>query len=298
MSTTSSTFTTTVHPFPSSTSNACAYEIGRPNAKNALVFIGGLGDGPHTVPYPRALAKRLDQEPALDFSVFEFRLSSSFSGFGFLKLADDVADISALVNYLRSIGKERVVLMGHSTGSQDCAEYTLPAHNASSVDGYILQAPVCDSDAFALEMGHDKLHESVSVAKRLLEQGKGHERMDIDLVTPSMKNTPISVWRWYSLAASDGQDNYFSPSLSRGVASSFWARIDKPLLILHSGNDEYVPALIDKDALVKEWMGMCQPGIASDLSGTIPGAGHRVEEPEAEEYLCETVRKFLIQNIK
>lgn len=111
-------FAATVHPFPSPTSNACAYEIGSPNAKNSLVFIGGLGDGPHTVPYPRAIAKRLGEDPSLSYSVFEFRLKSSFSAFGFARLVDDVADITALVKYLRSIGKERVVLMGHSTGCQ------------------------------------------------------------------------------------------------------------------------------------------------------------------------------------
>lgn len=112
------TFTTTVHPFPSPTSHACAYEIGPRNAINSLVFIGGLGDGPHTVPYPRAIAKRLEEDPGLGYSVFEFRLKSSFAAFGFSRLVDDVADIAALVKYLRSIGKERVVLMGHSTGSQ------------------------------------------------------------------------------------------------------------------------------------------------------------------------------------
>lgn len=79
---------------------------------------GGLGDGPHTVPYPRAIADALIGHPDVSFSVFEFRLSSSFDGFGFLRLADDVADMSAFVKYLRSIGKERVVLMGHSTGTQ------------------------------------------------------------------------------------------------------------------------------------------------------------------------------------
>lgn len=82
---------------------------------------GGLGDGPHTVPYPRAIAKALEGRPELDFSVFEFRLKSSFGGFGFVRLADDVADISALVKYLRGIGKEKVVLIGHSTGCQVCA---------------------------------------------------------------------------------------------------------------------------------------------------------------------------------
>lgn len=112
------TFTTTVHPFPSPTSHACAYEIGPQNAKNSLVFIGGLGDGPHTVPYPRRIAKQLEENPSLSYSVFEFRLKSSFSAFGFARLVDDVADMAALVKYLRSLGKERIVLMGHSTGCQ------------------------------------------------------------------------------------------------------------------------------------------------------------------------------------
>ncbi|KAI1743704.1 hypothetical protein F4680DRAFT_354591 [Xylaria scruposa] len=103
------TFTATVHPFPSPTSNACAYEIGLQHAKDCVVFIGGLGDGPHTVPYPRAIAKRLEEDASLSYSVFEFRLKSSFSAFGFARLVDDVADITALVKYLRTIGKQRIV---------------------------------------------------------------------------------------------------------------------------------------------------------------------------------------------
>jgi hypothetical protein len=65
------------------------------------------------------------------------------------------------------------------------------------------------------------------------------------------------------------------------------------MLILHSGQDEYVPASVDKDALVKRWTALCQPGIASALSGTIPGANHRVEEPDAEAWLAQRVMDFL-----
>ncbi|KAI0424050.1 hypothetical protein F5Y09DRAFT_325504 [Xylaria sp. FL1042] len=291
------TFTTTVHPFPSPTSHACAYEIGPPNAKNSLVFIGGLGDGPHTVPYPRAIAKRLGEDPSLSYSVFEFRLKSSFSAFGFARLVDDVADIAALVTYLRGLGKERIILMGHSTGCQDCMEYTASAHDAPSVDGYILQAPVCDRDAFLLEMGSDPLEQSIKAAKQLIDAGKSHERMMLAQLPDFMRDTPISAWRWYALVAADGEDNYFSPNLPDDVAASYWKRIDKPLLILHSGNDEYVPKFVNKEELVSHWRELCKQGIASELSGTIPGATHRVEEPEAEEWLCGTVSKFL-QSIK
>ncbi|KAI1432333.1 hypothetical protein GGR50DRAFT_613471 [Xylaria sp. CBS 124048] len=291
------TFTTTVHPFPSPTPHACAYEIGLQNATNALVFVGGLGDGPHTVPYPRAIAKKLEEYPSLGYSVFEFRLKSSFSAFGFARLVDDVADISALVKYLRSIGRKRVVLMGHSTGCQDCMEYAAPAHDVPNVDGYILQAPACDRDAFALDMGREKLDKSLEVAKQLIDAGRRDERMPMALLPETMQDTPMSVWRWYALGASDGEDNYFSPDLSDDTATPYWERIDKPLLILHSANDEFVPKSVDKEGLVRHWRKLCKPGIVSKLSGTIPEANHRVEEPMAEAWLCNTVIEF-VQTIK
>ncbi|KAI1417732.1 DUF1749-domain-containing protein [Hypoxylon sp. FL1857] len=289
----SGTFTVTVHPFESPTPHACAYEVGPTDARNALVFIGGLGDGPHTVPYPRAIAKRLEAELELSYSIFEFRLTSSFSGFGFARLADDVADISALVKYLRNIGKQHVVLLGHSTGCQDCMEYTSPSYNVEAVEGYILQAPVSDRGAVSMEIGESKLDEGLKVAKQLITSGRGHERMSPAHLPPSFHSTPISASRWYALGATDGEDNYFDPSLPDEVAGPYWKRVDKPILILHSGNDEHVPSSVDKDALVQHWRSLCRPGIASELSGTIPGAGHRVEEPQAEAVLVNTVIKFL-----
>lgn len=119
-------FSTITHPYPTKASpnrNACAYETGLASARNAFVFIGGLGDGPHTVPYARAIARELAENHAveLSFSVFEPKIRSSFSGYKFSCLTNDVADIAELVRYLRGLGKERIVLMGHSTGCQVCA---------------------------------------------------------------------------------------------------------------------------------------------------------------------------------
>ncbi|KAI1866948.1 hypothetical protein JX265_007524 [Neoarthrinium moseri] len=290
--TSSAAFTTTVHPFPSPTAHACAYELGLPSAKNAFVFIGGLGDGPHTVPYPRAIAKALEESAELGFSVFEFRLTSSFSGFGFARLADDVADISALVKYLRGIGKEKIVLMGHSTGCQDIMEYTSPSYTENvPVDALILQAPVADRGALELEMGKDGLDKSIQIARDLIASGKAHERMPIEHVIKGFG--PISVHRWYALAATDGEDNYFSPDLPKEVAGPYWQRINKPLLILQSGEDEYIPPSVEKVKLVDEWKAMCRSGVASDLSGCIPGANHRVEQPNSEKWLTKTVVEFL-----
>lgn len=112
-------FPVTVHPFPSpKRGGSHAYELGNTSAKNAVVFIGGLTDGPHTTPYIRTVAKHLENSSSLDYSVFEIRMRSSFIGFGTSSLANDVEDISALVKYLRGRGKEKIVLFGHSTGCQ------------------------------------------------------------------------------------------------------------------------------------------------------------------------------------
>jgi hypothetical protein len=109
--------------------HACIYELlpqqslPQPSASpretpNALVFIGGLGDGPHTVPAIRAVSERMNQYLP-EWSVFEIRLNSSFGQWGFSSLGEDVQGIGEIISYLKSrLGKGRVVLMGHSTGSQ------------------------------------------------------------------------------------------------------------------------------------------------------------------------------------
>ena len=134
-------FPVIVHPYPSSTPHSCAYELVVPNPylsgasasiaaptaatspqpRNALVFLAGLGDGPHTVPYIRAVAAGIAGATGaapLDYSVFEVRMFSSFDGFGSSSLKKDVQDVDGLVRYLRGLGKEKIVLLGHSTGCQ------------------------------------------------------------------------------------------------------------------------------------------------------------------------------------
>ena len=111
-------FQVTVHPYNSPTRGSCAYEHGDTSSRNALIFIGGLSDGPHTTEYVRIVGNKLLRRIDLSYSVFEIRMRSSFNGFGCSSLKNDVEDISSLVRYLRGIGREKIVLMGHSTGCQ------------------------------------------------------------------------------------------------------------------------------------------------------------------------------------
>ncbi|KAK7908603.1 hypothetical protein PG985_015906 [Apiospora marii] len=289
-------FSTIVHPYPTKASpnrNACAYETGLAPARNAFVFVGGLNDGPHTVPYARAIARELENHGELSYSVFEPKIRSSFSGYKFSCLANDVADIAELVRYLRGLGREKIVLMGHSTGCQGLMEYA--ATSGDPVDGYILQGPCSDREASIIGKGTEgkkKLDEVVHIAKDMISSGKGDHPMSYDHLSGDY-DKPMSASRFYALHAEDGDDNYFSSDLPREAASRFWKKFEKPLLILHSDMDRYVDPSIDKKAQIDGWKALCHPGIASDLSGVIPGAGHSVRQPEGEKWLVDTVVKFL-----
>ncbi|EWZ95187.1 hypothetical protein BFJ70_g13831 [Fusarium oxysporum] len=282
-------FQVTVHPFESKCRSSAAYEIGLTSAPNAIVFIGGLTDGPHTIPYTRLLAQRLEEVKELGFSVIEFRMRSSFSGFGTSSLSNDVEDISALVKYLRGIGKEKIVLFGSSTGCQDCIEYANYAkHNNEPVDGFVMQGPVSDRET--LDLIFPDPQPSLDLAAKMISEGKGGDCMPFDMI-PAVLGAPISAYRFQSLASKGGDDDYFSSDLPNDVIERNWSRFNKPVLVLHSAEDEFVPERIDQAASNKKYKAL-NPAV-SRLSGLIPGASHTVDQPQAQEWLSKTVIEWL-----
>ena len=65
-----------------------------------------------------------------------------------------------------------------------------------------------------------------------------------------------------------------------------------------SAEDEHVPKTIDVPGLMGRWKGFCRPGVYNELSGLIPGANHRVDNPDGQEWLADRVVRFLseVQN--
>lgn len=92
-----------------------------------------------------------------------------------------------------------------------------------------------------------------------------------------------------------GDDDYFSSDLPDEKLEEIWGRLEQPVLILPSEKDEWVPAHIDVTGLVARWKRFCRPGIASDLSGLIPGANHRVDNAAGQEWLADRVAQFLAE---
>lgn len=190
----------------------------QPAPENALVFIGGLGDGPHTIPYVRYLASHLlsSSQPSASspspsssarYSVFEARLSSAFSAFGYASLAQDARELADLVRYLRrGLGRRKVVLMGHSTGCQDCLEYATRYLVAAAddeevrVDGLVLQGPVSDREAIAMAEDRGEVEACLRVAEGMVKAGMGHEVLRKEELPRGWRGSPVTAYRWCSLA--------------------------------------------------------------------------------------------------
>ncbi|KAL2256756.1 hypothetical protein VTK26DRAFT_1179 [Humicola hyalothermophila] len=215
--------------------------------------------------------------------------------------------------------------MGHSTGCQDCLEYatrflldgdrggraegTAEGEKEEEeeageeeewkrerrVDGIVLQGPVSDREAIGMSEDAGEVEASLRVAKRMVEEGRGADVMRKEDLPAGWRGVPVTAERWASLAGVGGADDYFSSDLDDEKLKTIWGRLEQPVLILPSERDEWVPETIDVAGMVSKWKSFCKPGIASELSGLIPGAKHTVDDPEGQKWLADRVAAFLAE---
>jgi hypothetical protein len=79
------------------------------------------------------------------------------------------------------VGTTNIVLMGHSTGSQDVAHY-LSTLSSPAVVGGIMQAPVSDREYFTMipSKENEAWSAMLPTAERLVKEGKGEEVLDAE----------------------------------------------------------------------------------------------------------------------
>ncbi|KAK2763018.1 hypothetical protein FQN53_007344 [Emmonsiellopsis sp. PD_33] len=315
-----------------------AFEYASPknttHKPHSLIFIGGLGDGFYTVPYLNDLAAALETS---SWSVYQVLLTSSYSGWGLASLDGDVDEIGQCVDYVKSYKSAsapaqnyppgKVVIMGHSTGSQDTLHYLYSQNPGSGnirppVDGAILQAPVSDREAILntirtgneygspeeLQKAYDEL---ITIAQNQTQvEGK-------DTLLPLWllekiglgDTTPISSRRFLSLASPDSperpqEDDLFSSDLTDARLRETFGMVGsrgllkKSLLAIPGGADEYAAPWLDKEGQLKRWEeatkgGSSREGIWDPNSAVIPGATHSPTEPGPKQELIARVKAFL-----
>jgi len=289
-----------------------AFESGDLDARSTLIFIGGLGDGLCAVPYIDLLAPALEE---VNFSLIQVLLSSSYSGFGFSSIEKDAHEIRKLLKYLRTIGKSRFVLLGHSTGCQDIIKLFHTQDdpsNSNSLDGIlaiILQAPVSDREYIIDTLGEETYKRSLQAAQKLVDAGQANEAIPCEFSDMfSGGRCGISASRWLSLAQSlqdypQGED-FFSSDLPTELLTSNLAPVAQRgvvAMVLISGRDETMSSKIDKQRLLQRLLdGLTSSSnpdhehlraVAEGWSDILPGAGHQAEE--VKQALCTQIVDFI-----
>ncbi|KAL3473224.1 hypothetical protein BJX99DRAFT_272389 [Aspergillus californicus] len=218
---------------------------------HTLLFIGGLGDGLGTVDYLTDIIAALEETA---WSVFSPVLSSAYGGWGMSGLGKDIDEIGLCVNYIRDYKSSieaaakpgKIVLMGHSTGSQDVMQYISSANPRPPqpplvrhpilrprIDGAIMQAPVSDRQAIqsALQEGNERfspgeLQKIYADATARAKQRPFETYDSLDTIVPLPvtacigypETTVVSSRRFLSLVSPEsprfpGEDDLFSSDL-------------------------------------------------------------------------------------
>jgi len=194
--------------------------------------------------------------------------------------------------------------MGHSTGCQDIMEYLLGKgkKERETVDGIILQGGVSDREAWEdyYKEGdrRKQLDNAIATAKVMIDTGKGEEVLSPES-NPVFKDMggPLNAYRAYSLLAKGGDDDYFSSDLSDEHFATTFGRIPPttPVSFLLGSDDPYVPASIDRAALLQRWTRIIREGggvVDDEDGGVIPGAHHNLDG-DPEEVVQDLVRRVL-----
>ncbi|OBT42714.1 hypothetical protein VE00_07256 [Pseudogymnoascus sp. WSF 3629] len=262
---------------------------------HSIVFLGGLGDGLATTSYMSDIVRAL--QPT-DWSLFTLNLTSSYQSWGLGHLDRDTNEVAECVKYIKDyktskFGDGKIVLMGHSSGSQFVMHYlyrpnphtgiapfdpSLEHVKRLEIDGAIMQAPVSDREVIFLcrEMGvGGKTPSEVEAAYQKLEvlAKEADREASCDTLLPLsltcqigyLPNVPISSRRFLSLNSPTSplapeEDDLFSSDIGdEQLAKTFGmikerGLLNHKLMVLYSGADQAVPAYVDKEGLLVRWM--------------------------------------------
>ncbi|GMM37673.1 hypothetical protein DASC09_049980 [Saccharomycopsis crataegensis] len=290
-----------IHHF---TSRLAAFEFSPTKTPNTLIFIGGLTDGLLTVPYVPYLASQLPS----NWSLCQTLISSSYNGWGTGSLKRDAAEIGELVKYLRvNCNKEKIVIMGHSTGTQDVIQYITKFLQSLdndvelyNVDGGILQAPASDREAISMSLSSQETEEAISEVQAFVKENSNDDSILLpDKYAKIWFGTPITAYRFLALTAPCGDDDFFTSDLldlphdhPNSPAQTF-GKVNRPLLILPSGDDEFVAKSIDQGERMERWQSFMDAKFKSKYSGVLEGAKHAVG-PDSKEGAQDEVAKRVV----
>ncbi|KAF9923051.1 hypothetical protein FBU30_006840 [Linnemannia zychae] len=257
------------------------FESGPQNSQGSVVFVGGLLDGYCALSYLPLLGKYLEK---LGFSLIQVMLTSSHMGYGISSLQEDVHELDILFTFLREErAKTRLFLIGHSTGCQDAISFATFGKNRAALLGMVLQGPVSDREFMASTL--DMYSVYLKRAKEMISAGLGQELMfrEVDVA-------PVTAYRFNSLASIGGDDDMFSSDIPVESMQARFGQIKTPMIMVHSGKDEYIPAHVNKERLIHN---LHKASSSSMGAVVLPNADHAISDKDSQTTFCETVVQFI-----
>lgn len=203
---------------------------------------------------------------------------SKHGGSCFEIFEEGIHDIHGAVKYLKSIGKNRFILQGHSLGCTKVVNFVLN-ENVEGVEKVILLAPT-DMAGWANTDSNNQ--EYLIKAKKLKSEDKGEELVSSQCW---LDNTPISAQTYLSICETGSSADIYGER----EGGALLGRIELPMLIPYGTEDI---GIIRIDGTMDNWIERVNKIKSDDTQiQVIEGATHGFRGFEIE--LSEIVREFV-----
>lgn len=192
-------------------------------------------------------------------------------------------DIQGAIDYLKTLGKSKFILMGHSLGGSKVVNFILK-NKSSEIIAAILLAPT-DMVGWADTDPNNKKY--LQKAKELLTKGKGEELVGVQCW---LDKTPISAQSYPGLCEAGTAVDIYT---NREVKSSM-GNVEIPMLIPYGDADI---GIVEIDGSINKWINRVSKIKNSKTQiSVIKNASHSFKTHEEE--LAILVEKFLKEALK
>lgn len=174
--------------------------------------------------------------------ISDFRQDSGWKHAGscFEIFEESVHDIHGAIDYLKSIGKTKFVLQGHSLGCTKVVNYVI-SQDITSITNVILLAP---TDMTGWAKSHSEHNSYLTKAERLLADGKGEKLVDAGCW---MDKTPISAQTYPTICKAGGSADIYGDREGEALLG----KVQLPMLIAYGDKDI---GIIKIDGSIDKWL--------------------------------------------
>lgn len=187
-------------------------------------------------------------------------------------------DIRGAIDYLKSLGKTRFILQGHSLGCTKVVNFVL-SEDVDGVEKVILLAPT-DMTGWA---NTEPMHtEYLAKAKQLLSEGKGEELVDAQCW---LDKTPISAQTYPTICEAGSSADIYGER----DGGSLLGRVELPMLIPYGTEDIVITHV---DGSMDKWLERINAiKNANTKIAVVNGASHGFKG--FEDSVAETIESFV-----